>query len=111
MSFARDVVDAADPSRPALVAIARDGQRSEISFGEVADRSARLAGGIESHAGLPHPGDQGPGAPRKGNGGMAGAGARLQHQAGEATDVNGTNFDGKISSTDIRRRRMNLAKV
>ncbi|CAI7624413.1 unnamed protein product [Penicillium manginii] len=32
-------------------------------------------------------------------------------QAGEATDVTGNNFDGKISSTDIRRRRMNLAKV
>ncbi|CAI7564130.1 unnamed protein product [Penicillium pancosmium] len=32
-------------------------------------------------------------------------------QAGEATDVTGSNFDGKISSTDIRRRRMNLAKV
>ena len=46
MSFARDVVDAADPSRPALVAIGRDGERSEISFGEVADRSARLAGAL-----------------------------------------------------------------
>lgn len=32
-------------------------------------------------------------------------------QAGEATDVTSSNFDGKISSTDIRRRRMNLAKV
>ncbi|KAJ5090611.1 hypothetical protein N7532_009295 [Penicillium argentinense] len=32
-------------------------------------------------------------------------------QAGEATDVTNSNFDGKISSTDIRRRRMNLAKV
>jgi acetyl-CoA synthetase len=44
MSFARDVVDAADPSRLAIVAVARDGERREISFGEVADRSARLAG-------------------------------------------------------------------
>src|SRR5215210_5916908 len=44
MSFAADVVDAADPSRLALVAIGRDGARREISFGEVADRSARLAG-------------------------------------------------------------------
>jgi acyl-coenzyme A synthetase/AMP-(fatty) acid ligase len=44
MSFAADVVDAAEPSRPALVAIGRDGERREISFGEVADRSARLAG-------------------------------------------------------------------
>lgn len=32
-------------------------------------------------------------------------------QAGQATDVTSSNFDGKISSTDIRRRRMNLAKV
>jgi acetyl-CoA synthetase len=46
MSFVRDVVDAADPSRRALVAIGRDGERSEISFGEVADRSARLAGAL-----------------------------------------------------------------
>ena len=46
MSFARDVVDAADRSRLALVAIAGDGERSEISFGEVADRSARLAGAL-----------------------------------------------------------------
>ena len=44
MNFARDVVDAADPRRPALVAVARDGARSEVAFGEVADRSARLAG-------------------------------------------------------------------
>ena len=33
MSFARDVVDAADRSRLALVAIAGDGERSEISAG------------------------------------------------------------------------------
>jgi acyl-coenzyme A synthetase/AMP-(fatty) acid ligase len=44
VNFARDVVDAADRGRLALVAIARDGRRSEITFGEVADRSARLAG-------------------------------------------------------------------
>jgi acyl-coenzyme A synthetase/AMP-(fatty) acid ligase len=46
MNFARDVVDAAPSERRALVAIARDGGRSEISFGEVADRSARLAGAL-----------------------------------------------------------------
>jgi acyl-coenzyme A synthetase/AMP-(fatty) acid ligase len=46
MSFVADVVDAADPSRPALVAIARDGGRRELSFGEVAERSARLAGAL-----------------------------------------------------------------
>ena len=46
MSFVRDVVDAAEPSRTALVAIAREGGRSEISFGELADRSARLAGAL-----------------------------------------------------------------
>ena len=34
------------PSRPALVAIGRDGERCEISFGEVADRSARPAGAL-----------------------------------------------------------------
>ncbi|MDX6682649.1 MAG: acetyl-CoA synthetase, partial [Solirubrobacteraceae bacterium] len=44
MNFALDVVDAAPPDRLALVAIARDGTRSELTFGEVAARSARLAG-------------------------------------------------------------------
>jgi acyl-coenzyme A synthetase/AMP-(fatty) acid ligase len=44
MNFSRDVVDAADPARLALVALRRDGGRREISFGELADRSARVAG-------------------------------------------------------------------
>jgi acyl-coenzyme A synthetase/AMP-(fatty) acid ligase len=44
VNFALDVVDAAPPDRLALVAIARDGSRSEVGFGEVAARSARLAG-------------------------------------------------------------------
>jgi acetyl-CoA synthetase len=44
VNFARDVVDAAPPDRPALVALGRDGSRRAIAFGEVADRSACLAG-------------------------------------------------------------------
>ncbi|HEX6460542.1 MAG TPA: AMP-binding protein [Thermoleophilaceae bacterium] len=44
MNFALDVVEKAPHDRVALIALARDGSRSEISFGEVADRSARLAG-------------------------------------------------------------------
>jgi acyl-coenzyme A synthetase/AMP-(fatty) acid ligase len=51
MNFARDVVDHASPDRLALVEIAHDGRRREWSFGEVADRSARLAGAlIREHA-------------------------------------------------------------
>src|SRR5919107_1257994 len=46
MSFVADVVDSADRSRLALVAIGADGERREISFGEAADRSARLAGAL-----------------------------------------------------------------
>ena len=46
MNFAREVVDAADPRRTALVALGRDGSREEVRFGEVADRSARLAGSL-----------------------------------------------------------------
>jgi acetyl-CoA synthetase len=46
MSFVGEVVDAAKPSRLALVAIARDGERRELTFGEVADRSARMAGAL-----------------------------------------------------------------
>jgi acyl-coenzyme A synthetase/AMP-(fatty) acid ligase len=49
VNFAREVVDAADPRRPALVAVARSGERSEIDFAEVADRSARLAGALAGH--------------------------------------------------------------
>src|SRR5262245_21961860 len=46
MSFVGSFVDSTDPSRLALVAIGRDGERGEISFGEVADRSARMAGAL-----------------------------------------------------------------
>ena len=46
MNFARDVVDAAPSGRRALVAVSDEGQRAEIAFGEVADRSARLAGAL-----------------------------------------------------------------
>jgi hypothetical protein len=40
MNFARDLVDAADPHQTALIALSRDGERREIDFGELADRSA-----------------------------------------------------------------------
>jgi acetyl-CoA synthetase len=46
VNFARDVVDAADPARLALVALSGDGERHEIAFGEVADRTAHLAGAL-----------------------------------------------------------------
>jgi acetyl-CoA synthetase len=46
MSFVAEFVDAAEPSRLALVAISREGERREIAFGEVADRSARMASAL-----------------------------------------------------------------
>src|SRR5437764_3920521 len=46
MNFAVDVVEAAPAGALALVEIARDGSRREWTFGEVADRSARLAGAL-----------------------------------------------------------------
>ncbi|MBA3839858.1 MAG: acyl-CoA synthetase, partial [Thermoleophilaceae bacterium] len=46
MNFARDIVEAAPPARRALVALDAAGARREISFGEVAERSARLAGAL-----------------------------------------------------------------
>jgi len=49
VNFARDVVDAAPPDRLALVELAHDGTRREWSFGEVADRAARLAGTFAAH--------------------------------------------------------------
>src|ERR1700749_1416746 len=44
MNFALDVVAKAPHSRTALIALGRDGSHTEVSFGELADRSARLAG-------------------------------------------------------------------
>jgi acetyl-CoA synthetase len=49
VNFARDVVDAAPPERAALIELARDGSRRAWTFGEVADRSARLAGTLAGH--------------------------------------------------------------
>ena len=43
MNFAREILDR-PPHELALVELARDGGRREWSFGEVAERSARLAG-------------------------------------------------------------------
>jgi acyl-coenzyme A synthetase/AMP-(fatty) acid ligase len=48
MNFVRGVVDAAERSRLALVAISGEGERREISFGEVSDRAARLAGTLSA---------------------------------------------------------------
>ncbi|MEA2198828.1 MAG: acetyl-CoA synthetase [Solirubrobacteraceae bacterium] len=49
MNFARDVVDAAPAGERALVELARDGRRREWTFGEVAQRSAALAGTLAAH--------------------------------------------------------------
>lgn len=46
MNFVRDVVAVADPRGTALIELARDGRRREWTFGEVFDRSERLAGTI-----------------------------------------------------------------
>jgi acyl-coenzyme A synthetase/AMP-(fatty) acid ligase len=48
MNFSLDVVGAAPPESCAMIALGRDGSRAEITFGEVADRSARLAGTLAS---------------------------------------------------------------
>jgi acetyl-CoA synthetase len=49
VNFARDVVEAAPPGRRAMVELTRNGERREWSFGEVAERSARLAGTFAAH--------------------------------------------------------------
>ena len=46
MNFSRDVVEGAPAEDRALVEITRDGARRELTFGEVADGSARLAGAL-----------------------------------------------------------------
>jgi acyl-coenzyme A synthetase/AMP-(fatty) acid ligase len=47
VNFAREILDAAPPQRLALVELARDGGRREWSFGEVAERSARMANSLQ----------------------------------------------------------------
>jgi acetyl-CoA synthetase len=49
VNFARDVVEAADPGRLALVELARDGTRREWRFGEVAEQATRLAAVLAGH--------------------------------------------------------------
>src|SRR3954468_17793529 len=44
MNFALEVVDAAPRDRVALIALASDRSRSEVTFGELSARSSRLAG-------------------------------------------------------------------
>jgi acyl-coenzyme A synthetase/AMP-(fatty) acid ligase len=51
VNFAVDVLDRLPPGQLALVELARDGSRREWSFGEVALRSARLAGAL-AHRGV-----------------------------------------------------------
>ncbi len=46
MNFAVDVLEAAPAGERALVELARDGSRREWTFGEVAGRSARMAGAL-----------------------------------------------------------------
>src|SRR3954468_2290095 len=46
MNFARDLVDAADPGRRALVALDRDGARREWTFGEGAEGAGALDGAL-----------------------------------------------------------------
>ncbi len=44
VNFARDIIDALPAEKRALVELARDGARREWTYGEVANRNARLAG-------------------------------------------------------------------
>ena len=46
MNFSHDVVDAAPAGDRALVELTREGERREWTFGEVGDRSSRLAGAL-----------------------------------------------------------------
>ena len=48
MNFARDVLDRLPAGDRALLELARDGSRREWTFGDVADRSARMAGALHA---------------------------------------------------------------
>jgi acetyl-CoA synthetase len=49
VNFARDVVEQRDPRDLALVELGRDGSRREWTFGQMAERSAALAGALQQH--------------------------------------------------------------
>jgi acyl-coenzyme A synthetase/AMP-(fatty) acid ligase len=49
MNFAGDVLDALPPDELALLELAGDGARREWTYGQVSERSARLAGALERH--------------------------------------------------------------
>ena len=46
MNFAGDVLDRRPPASLALLELGRDGSRREWSYGEVSERSSRLAGAL-----------------------------------------------------------------
>jgi acyl-coenzyme A synthetase/AMP-(fatty) acid ligase len=48
VNFARDVLDRLPPQELALLELARDGARRRWTFGEVSERSARLAGALQA---------------------------------------------------------------
>ncbi len=48
MNFATEILDAAPPERLAMLELTREGSRREWSFGEVAARSAALAGTLQA---------------------------------------------------------------
>ena len=48
MNFARDVLERRPPEDLALLELAREGTRREWTFGEIADRTARLAGTLRA---------------------------------------------------------------
>ncbi len=48
VNFTHDVLDRRPPQDPALIELARDGARREWTFGEIGERSARLAGALRA---------------------------------------------------------------
>ena len=54
-NFARDVVEATDPGKLALRFVDRDGAASDLTFGEIAERTARWTGLLRRHL---QPGDR-----------------------------------------------------
>jgi acyl-coenzyme A synthetase/AMP-(fatty) acid ligase len=49
VNFATEVVASAPSSKTALVALSTDGARREVSFGELSERAARVAGALMGH--------------------------------------------------------------
>ena len=109
VNFATDVVEAADPSRTALIALEVAGNRREISFGDLGSRAARLAGTLAANGvrarGRRHDRDRKPPGVGGGDGGLLPdwRGRAPLHRAAEGEGPPGADRAGEAARGRGRR--------